>query len=1182
MYLKSLALKGFKSFADRCSLVLQPGITAIVGPNGSGKSNICDAVLWVLGERNAKHLRGQAMEDVVFAGSATRKAAGFAEVELVLDNSDRTIPVDYTEVALTRRMYRTGESEYLINGIVARRLDVIDILHDSGLGTDTHSIISQGALDQILRSKPEDRRMLIEEAAGVLKHKQRKEKSARKLQLMEGHLARVRDVTAEINRQLGPLERKASRAKRYEVLSAELGEVTLALAVDDLRHLQRTWDDIIEQEKALVSHADEQRAALQSAQVQFDALQERLRIDHQDAGELNKSQRRIADVMARYEKALLLIQERERMYRTRSSSAAAEISRLEDLFAANRERREEAEGNLSEARLEHESATKKLEEFEESAKKLGGQLREAERELSRSVAALREKRANSERAQQSFAAKRAELASEETRLETVRIQREEAEHSSQEAQGALGAAEKANEAAEQEELSCREASHEALRELEEARVAYVQCEKGLQDVRERAHRLQAQKEGLEQAQWTARATDAAASAWLLSDERLKPSFKLLSKNVKTEQSLEFLVEQLLGEDLEALLVESTRHAEEASSALASASQEGFATLLLVRDESPSARAFTHVSDNEDYLLGHLSYPKDSARSIEALLGNVVLCESFEEALRKHAEDTRGRCYATPKGEIVWPSGKMHVGSRSGEHEGVLGVERRIDDLGRELAKAQGEQQRWEREESLARERRTASEAKRLEADRVYAEARGAKAAAAASLSQAKERFESSRRAFERAEEQCRACERKLAETRGSLDDVEPKLEVLRQEVEQARQTVSERERAVNPLRERVHSLDEELSGARLAAATLRERLQYLKRTYESASSSLATHESQLKAMRETAASASAAAARLAALPALVNRLQESLALRSLAIDHAVSAAEEASSSAYDEAARKQKVLQDARDALDATNEKLAELRVEKGRLEMRVHGAVKTIEQDCKTPLDRALQIEPLEAREETEERHAGLVRRIANLGTINPDAAVEYDALKARYDFLAGQLADLEEARRSLTKITRAIDGRLKDDFVNTFHRVNENFQEIFTTLFPGGEAHLILDDPDDVENTGIEVKAQPRGKRITKMSLLSGGEKSLTALALLFAIYKTRATPFYILDEVEAALDDTNLRRFIAYLDELRETTQLILITHQRRTMEMADVLFGVSMHGDGVTKVLSQKLTQNRSGA
>ncbi len=312
MYLKSLILKGFKSFADRSVLSLEPGITAVVGPNGSGKSNISDAVLWVLGERNAKNLRGQAMEDVIFAGSSARKSVGLAEVDLVLDNSDGTLPVDYSEVAITRRMYRSGESEYLINGTAARRMDVLDILHDSGLGTGTHSIISQGNLDSILQSKPEDRRALIEEAAGVLKHKQRKAKSARKLERMDQHLARVKDVAAEVERQLGPLARKAKRARTYQELSAQLADMTVSLAVDDLRTLQRAWDETLEKERALEQELEQRKAAIDAAEQDAERIQEGIRRQSVDAGELSRQHRRASAAVERFDAATLLLHEKRR------------------------------------------------------------------------------------------------------------------------------------------------------------------------------------------------------------------------------------------------------------------------------------------------------------------------------------------------------------------------------------------------------------------------------------------------------------------------------------------------------------------------------------------------------------------------------------------------------------------------------------------------------------------------------------------------------------------------------------------------------------------------------------------------------------------------------------------------------------------------------------------------------
>ncbi len=328
MYLKTLTLKGFKSFADKSVLNLEPGITAVVGPNGSGKSNISDAVLWVLGERNAKNLRGQAMEDVIFSGSSARKATGFAEVELVLDNTDGTLPVDFSEVVVTRRMYRSGESEYLINGAVARRMDVLDILHDSGLGTGTHSIISQGSLDSILRSKPEDRRALIEEAAGVLKHKQRMARSERKLEKMNNHVERIRDVVGEVQRQLAPLERKAKKAKKYLELVGDRDRASLVLAVDDLRKLQGQWRELEGSESAQTELVNAKKAEIDADEAKLTELQEKVRVDNIDAGELSKKHREITNALERIDSTTMMIRDRRRSSLLRAEEFKLQIDAL--------------------------------------------------------------------------------------------------------------------------------------------------------------------------------------------------------------------------------------------------------------------------------------------------------------------------------------------------------------------------------------------------------------------------------------------------------------------------------------------------------------------------------------------------------------------------------------------------------------------------------------------------------------------------------------------------------------------------------------------------------------------------------------------------------------------------------------------------------------------------------------
>ena len=432
-----------------------------------------------------------------------------------------------------------------------------------------------------------------------------------------------------------------------------------------------------------------------------------------------------------------------------------------------------------------------------------------------------------------------------------------------------------------------------------------------------------------------------------------------------------------------------------------------------------------------------------------------------------------------------------------------------------------------------------------------------------------------RRELEDVERQRAAAEQSIAETRPNVDALAERVDALARELEETKEKLAAAQDAVAPLRDEAQRASEALSEARLSAATLAERETYTSRVRDARKREIKQLADADAEARATLRKKKAAMVRIEPLLAVFEELVDSARRWTRDLEDQATAAQDSTSGLHAAANEARAAARQAQAAFDAANERMSAARVDKGRLEVQVEAAVNVIVHDCKTPLETALALPELEDRAEAEGTAFKLRRRIANMGTINPDAADEYEELKRRYDYLAGQLADLDGARRTLAKINRVIDARMKDDFVRTYEAVDKNFQEIFGVLFPGGSAHLSLVDPDDLENTGVEVSAQPRGKRITKMMLMSGGEKSLTALALLFAVYRIRATPFYILDEVEAALDDSNLRRLASYIDSLRDRTQLIMITHQRRTMEMADVLFGVSMQADGVTKVISQKL-------
>ncbi len=1179
MFLKTLSLRGFKSFADKVTLRLEPGITAVVGPNGSGKSNISDAVLWVLGERNAKNLRGQAMEDVIFSGSSARKPTSVAEVELVLDNSDRTLPVDFDEVSIARRMYRSGESEYLINGVVSRRMDVLEILHDSGLGSGTHSIISQGALDSVLQSKPEDRRALIEEAAGVLKHKQRMAKSARKLERMSAHVDRVGDIAGEVARQLGPLERKAKRALKHAELTEELAQIKLVLAVDDLRSLKAEHGRITERESMAEEQCQARHGRIQELDGELSKLQERIREDSLDASQLSKSYQQITAAAERLDSTSLLMRDRRRAALGRASElevriqqSAGALERAQAKLLSTQGQAQEDKAAAEEAQGRVDSLTKQVSALSDSITQAQKRSKESadaitaleseDRTLRDKLVRAKERLANSNAQIKVIEGHKAELTVQIDRLSAdARIAQAEAQAEEE----ALAALDEQEKGARTLVGSCMQAREEARRAADEAAA------------QERS--LLTQIDALEQIE---AAEGAAASgvpklAAQALEEKGSPT-RLLSHLVKAPKELELLVEALLSTDLSALVVQGAAEIEVASSAVRE-DEAGSVTLLMTQDAS---QARTTVSDagsaalKGQRLLDLLTVAPEERMVVASLLGDVILCSSLEEALSAHAEDRVAMRFATPEGDIVFPSGKVMLNARAkGAESGVLSRLRRIEELKASLEQAKASTVRASAEAERAEEALMRAQTESLDLKEKLASLKGSAQGARQAADAAAQKLSSITRELEALE---KTLEEESGTAQAALPDIqamETRLAEISSQVAESRSAVEQLEAQMAPEREELEEASSKLAEARLESAKLAERSTYSERVIQGALAELESLQASREEDGKVLTVKQVSARRLEPVLSLLDVIAQAARRTMSALEDASTSAKSSTDSLHAQMQQLREEARQAQDAYDSASEALAAIRVDKARAEMQVQAAVTVITEDCQIPLERALLTPSPEDRSLMEEESFRLTRRISNLGTINPDAAQEYEELKVRHDYLQSQLADLRSAARSLSRINRVIEERMKDDFARTFEEVNENFKAIFSALFPGGSAYLSLDKPEDIEEAGIEANAQPAGKRITKMSLMSGGEKSLTALALLFALYKTRATPFYILDEVEAALDDSNLRRLTSYIDQMRATTQLIMITHQRRTMEMADVLFGVSMQADGVTKVLSQKL-------
>ena len=1168
MYLKSLTLKGFKSFADRAHMTFEPGLTVIVGPNGSGKSNISDAILWVLGEQSAKQLRGQAMEDVIFSGSSARKPVGVAEVTLVLDNADHTLPVDFDEVAITRRMYRSGESEYLINQSPCRLMDVQDILHDSGLGKDTHSIISQGKLDAILQSRPEERRALIEEAAGISKHKRRKERAARKIRSMDEHLTRARDISREVTRQLRPLERQVDRARTYKELSARASELTQILAVDELRRLQAAWNDLEGRAREAAAAVELARYRAGEKERELEKLQVMLEEKGLFVGDLGEQRRHMQDVVGRISSDMRLLEEKGRNMVARLSEMRGTLSSSEHQRRRVADELEGARAQLDEVKAALEVAERDVAELEPAADELHtrrseldaqqGALSREQRELQRTaddasleLAKLNESLANAELEDSLYASRLAQIAegAEEVQasLESRMRRAEELEALIDDARGAIDAA--------------REAINVARAALDDRRSKEAEARTRLAEVRSELASLRKVDERL---------ADSSPLVARVSHEQAASVAARLGDVIEAPRELEGLVEALLSRDIDALVMDGSA-ALSAAGAFALAQTDVSGEALLIDREVDAA---VPTSAPAGYrLVERLSVREGYGPAVAALLGHIYVVDDLDAALAAPAAP--GVVYVTPEGARVSGGGVVRVGHGGDDAAGALERKRRI----RELADV---------EPDLTSVLDHAS-AQVAEAESALADARAQEASASGEVA----RLEGEQRsllsdigrleqslATARAEQQ--QIERRRAEAAAQVEAARPRIEELARSRDEARAEageIAQRIADISDELDRVRRDDAEAAGklgdARVRRAQASERLKSLSGRVPELERRLEGLDRRIRATRQASRS-------LEVLRLRVDPLHDRyVALSDRAMEWAARLRDQASLEEADSASLK-KTIEDAKAevaatkaSLDEANALAGELKVERGRLEVQVEGAIKAITADGTTVLEEALKLPAPDDRDACERELKQLVTKINNLGPVNQVAMEEYERLRERADYIEAQLADLEGARKALTKISSAIDRKMRRAFVATFDKVDENFREIFGMLFPGGSAHLEMTDPEHPDETGVEVVAQPRGKRITKMMLMSGGERSLTALALLFAVYKTRTVPFYVLDEVEAALDDSNLSKLLGAIEVLRHKTQLLVVSHQRRTMEDADVLYGVSMQADGVSRVVSQRL-------
>ena len=1198
MHLKSLTLRGFKSFASATTLRFEPGITCVVGPNGSGKSNVVDALSWVMGEQGAKNLRGGKMDDVIFAGTSKRQALGRAEVALTIDNTDGAIPVDYTEVTISRTLFRTGGSEYAVNGAPARLLDIQELLNDSGLGKEMHVIVGQGRLDAILHADPLERRSFIEEAAGVLKHRRRKDKAVRKLTGLQTNLDRLTDLRSELNRQLGPLGRQAEAAAKAATVQATLRDATARLLADDAVRMQSSLASTTEGEDHgdRIADLDHRRTR---AEARLNEIETRLssldaELDAQRAAE-SRTQTQIVRAQGLAQRAE---DKRSHLLSEVTSLGRRESKSPEELRA----QAEHFEDELTEANAAVTETSEALEASQQRKEELTRRLRTAEEEVKAAQIAITEavKNRSALVSKQTQAAER--ITDLKTRIEDNRTEIETIQARIAERRAELEQAESGVEDVEAGETEL-DSAYEEAKEVQE----------GLEAERTALQEQQAQT-ATELSSAKARAEALKLGTALEADLEdivnadLPGVGAAVTERLSVTTGFEMAVAAALSTTVSGVIVDS---GEVALSVLDHLGEDTNVSLTIPSGASarPSVQAGGEVGaraaagkggNASDALPDPASLPGTDAeagslRWLRELVDSDVpeLQSLLTQAL--HAvvcvPDARtGMALTTARPELTAVT--VH-----GEVLSATRVSRARTASGTRLAS----QTALEATQPLiaeleGRSETIASALDELEPRLAAASAEAAAAlealhssdakimAAAEEVSRITGEIDSSRTRLQRAEDNATELQSRLQAAEREAESAQAALEGAA-EVDEVVDT-SDRD----ALSAEVSQSSEDLVEARISHKSATDRARFLTDRVESLlraakAEEAAREQTQRAIARKKRAADSArliadtAGEAVALAQSTVAELAETI---QVLVDERGGLREE-KNRLGEELGTTRKELQKLKDAA-------AEAELAKERFRLKLEEIAHRSQEETGLGIERLidefgphLPVPSFEegvedrpyVRSEVEKRQKQAAASLKRIGAVNPLALEEYEALKERHQFLEKQIADIEASRQDLMQLVEEVDRHVERVFADAYADTAREFSDIFTRLFPGGEGALSLTDPDDMLTTGVDVHARPAGKKVKRLSLLSGGERSLVAVAMLVAIFKARPSPFYVMDEVEAALDDLNLSRLLTVFEELQDSSQLIVITHQKRTMEIADALYGVTMHGDGVSKVISQRI-------
>ena len=1181
MYLKRLEMQGFKSFADKTVLEFMPGITSVIGPNGSGKSNISDAIRWVLGEQSMKSLRGSKSEDVIFSGTQNRKSLGFAEASLVFDNTDGKLPVEFTEVTVTRKLYRSGESGYYINKTPCRLKDVLELFMDTGIGKDGYSIIGQGKIDEILSNKSEDRRHIFEEAAGIVKYRVRKAESEKKLEHTKLNLLRINDVLSEIELNIEPLKNQAEKAKKFLSLREELKNIEVGLFLYNIESYKEKLEKLLEDDKILKSQNQEASNKMQEIndlkeelKAQIDEITSQIENMQNIGFESQKEKEKINSEISIAKERISNNEENSRRYDEEIEETQKRIKELEEEKNTKLDKKNNLFNNKEKFQKELEEKEKELQELTSKLSQKELEIEKQKRKVEENTDLKYEKttkistiEANLENIQKRKKQINSEIDFNISELDSTKITKEELSKKFYEIEA------KRNEAAKKlDDIIENKGETEKKIKSFEGEINQISSE-----YRMKESRLKFLKETEKEKEGYIR----SVKSLLLDcdkDSNLKKGLQgVLANIIKSPKEYETAIEMTLGSALQNIVTDTEMTAKKLVEHLRK-NNLGRASFLPIssvkgkRLEKYNAKNITGIVGIASELV---KYDKKYEQIILNLLGRTVIVEDMDTAIALAKQNNYSFRIVTIKGDLINPSGAITGGSIAQKTVNILGRAREIEDLEKELKKLKTKIEKLEKEKNEyiessedVIEEITALEKNLQEIDIVYASDKQKLVAVEENIERIQTRLEKLRQELKELEQENQDNIKEKEKEEKEIKELSDKNLELNAIIEQYAELNKDNQEYIDDLNMDVTNLKISVSSFDESEASIDEMIERINLDIQNNNTSIENKNKQKENIKND--------------NQLLNNKIEELLERIKQIDEQVSS----SGSKVEELKQKRietndKLTKSEKDytaqfeVIEGLKEQIIKLEVKKTKLEQDIEDLINQLWDEYELTPNNAKDYQKPDNIQSTTKQVHTLRNKIKELGSINIDSIEEYNNTKQRYDFMCEQRLDLEDGVAKLKKVIQDMTATMKTQFKAQFEIINQNFGEVFKELFGGGKAELILTDSENILECGIDIHVQPPGKKLQNMTLLSGGEKAFTAIALLFAILKMNPSPFCVLDEIEAALDDVNVYRYADYLKKFTDKTQFLVITHRKGTMEAADTVYGITMEENGISKLLSMKL-------